>query len=249
MIDCLTPDWPAPANVLAVATTRHGGVSEGRFGTLNLAMHVGDAPAAVSENRRRLRESLSLPHEPGWLSQVHGNTVIDLADAGADPPEADASISHDVGRACVVMTADCLPVLFAAADGQSVGAAHAGWRGLLGGVLENTVLALGTPPEGLMAWLGPAISPAAFEVGGEVREAFMAADPDAAAHFEPNSRGRYQADLYALARQRLARAGVTAVYAGGLCTFGDPDRFFSYRRDGQCGRMATLVVLADSPSA
>lgn len=243
VIDWMRPEWPAPANVLAATTTRRGGVSEGPYGELNLGAHVGDSPAAVRENRRRLKEALNLTSEPGWLRQVHGTRVIDVSEAGDEPPEADASISDAVGRVCVVMTADCLPVLFATADGRRVGAAHAGWRGLLDGVLENAVTALASSPATIMAWLGPAISQAAFEIGSEVRDAFVSADAAAAAHFAPNARGRYQADLYALAKQRLARAGVTAVYGGGLCTFGDPDRFFSYRRDGACGRTATVIAI------
>ena len=243
----LVPDWPAPANVIARATTRSGGVSEGRYGTFNLGGHVGDAPAAMRENRRRFREALGLLYEPGWLQQVHGNTVVDAGDTCERPPEADASVSREIGRASVVLTADCLPVLFAAVDGSVVGAAHAGWRGLLGGILENTVRALEAPPAALLAWLGPAISQAAFEVGAEVRAAYTAADPAAAVHFAANARGRYQADLYALARQRLANAGVDAVFGGGFCTYTDRDRFYSYRRDGECGRMASVIALTAAP--
>lgn len=246
VIDWLRPEWPLPGNVLAATTTRRGGVSEGLYGELNLGAHVGDSPAAVRENRRRLTAALNLTADPAWLCQVHGTRVIDVSAIGDDPPEADASVSDVAGQVCVVMTADCLPVLFASADGRRVGAAHAGWRGLLDGVLENTVQALESPPETLTAWLGPAISQPAFEVGSDVRDAFVSADADAAAHFDANARGRYQADLYALARQRLARAGVTAVYGGGWCTFGDPDRFFSYRRDGACGRMATIIAIQHS---
>ena len=196
-----------------------------------------------------LREHLDLAAEPCWLSQVHGSKVVDAGRIGAETPEADAAVSRTAGTACAVLTADCLPVLFAAEDGSAIGAAHAGWRGLAAGVLENTVSAMGTPPERLLAWLGPAISQAAFEVGGEVRDAFTTADPSAADYFVPNARGRLQADLYGLARLRLAAVGVSAVYGGGWCTFDDDQRFFSYRREPTCGRMATVVAIAASPGA
>lgn len=241
--DWLKPDWPAPASVIAVATTRSGGVSTGPFASMNLGAHVGDATESVRENRRLLCERLGLLSEPAWLRQVHGSAVIDAALAERGTPEADASVSRERGAACAVLTADCLPVLFAARDGSAIGAAHAGWRGLAGGVLENTVAALGTPPAELLAWLGPAISQPAFEVGLEVRDAFTAIDPSAGEHFRGNARGRLQADLYGLARQRLRSAGVTAVYGGGWCTYGETGRFFSYRRDRACGRMATVIAL------
>jgi YfiH family protein len=226
--------------VNAVATTRAGGVSSGRYESLNLALHVGDDAEHVAENRHRLRAGLGLEEEPAWLSQVHGAKVARL-DEGA-PGTADASVTTARGRACAILTADCLPVLLCNRAGTRIGAAHAGWRGLADGVIEAAVAALGAPDE-LLAWLGPAIGPDAFEVGGEVRERFVAHDPAAARAFRPNRRGRWQADLYALARLRLAAAGVTAVYGGGWCTHADPGRFFSHRRDGQCGRMATLIWL------
>ncbi len=211
---------------------------------MNLAAHVGDDAEAVAANRRALRAALDLPAEPLWLSQVHGTAVADVSvDDGGVVPEADASVSAVSGRACAVMTADCLPVLFAARDGSAVAAAHAGWRGLVAGVLEATVEKLGTPPETLLAWLGPAISQAAFEVGDEVRAAFVAADPDADTAFLPNAAGRWQADLYALARRRLSAAGVGAVYGGGECTYRDSRRFFSYRREAHCGRMASIIFI------
>lgn len=243
LADWLVPDWPAPDAVLAVATTRAGGVSTGPYASMNLGAHVGDDAGAVRDNRRVLRRELGLAAEPRWLSQVHGNTVVDAGIVGAGTPEADASVSRARGTACAVLTADCLPVLFAACDGSAVGAAHAGWRGLAAGVIESTVAALQRPPDQLLAWLGPAISQAAFEVGLEVRDAFTAVDPAAEEHFEANSRGRLQADLYGLARQRLRAAGVHAVYGGGWCTFEDQRRFFSYRRDRACGRMASVVAL------
>lgn len=251
--DALPPDafeaaaWDAPAHVRAVVTTRRGGVSTGPRATLNVAAHVGDEPAAVAENRRRVRAALALPGEPLWLRQVHGTRVVAHEDAAlADAPqgpEADAAVAFAPGRVLAIMTADCLPVAFTTRAGDRVGAAHAGWRGLAGGVLERTLDALRAPPSEVVAWLGPAIGPAAFEVGAEVREAFVAADESAAVAFVPNARGRWQADLYALARLRLARAGVGAVQGGGACTHADAERWFSFRRDRDAGRMAMLVWL------
>lgn len=238
----IEPDWPAPANVRAAATLRSGGVSAAEYASLNLAMHVGDDPGAVAENRRRLREALHLTAEPAWLNQVHGINVVD-ARQQHEPPAADASISAAPNQVCIVMTADCLPVLFCDRDGTRVGAAHAGWRGLVGGILEETIKALGVSPDRLLAWLGPAIEQSAFEVGPEVREQFIARDPANAAAFEANARGRWQADLYMLARQELSRLGVNDVYGGGFRVFGDQERFFSYRRSSKTGRMATLVWL------
>jgi len=241
----IRPDWPAPARVRAVATTRAGGVSRGAFATLNLGLHVGDDPEAVRENRARLVAALGLAAGPLWLHQVHGTTVADAATA-APVPVADAMVAGSAGLACVIMTADCLPVLFCNAAGTVVAAAHAGWRGLAAGVLEATVAALadrGAAATTLMAWIGPAISAPAYEVGADVRAAFLAADPAAAAGFTPNARGRWQLDLPGLARQRLGSLGVGAIYGGDLCTATDPRRFFSHRRDGACGRQATLIWL------
>ncbi len=237
--DLIEPDWPAPPGVRAAFTLRTGGVSRPPYATFNCAAHVGDAPQAVEHNRAALRARLGLPAEPGWLEQVHGSHVVTLCGAALEP--ADGAVTDERGRVCVVQVADCLPVLFAARDGSAVGAAHAGWRGLAGGVLESTVGALGIAPPALLAWLGPAIGPQHFEVGEEVRTAFMRTDPGAAAAFAPNARGRWQCDLYALARQRLAALGVTQVYGGGWCTYADAAKFFSYRRDGRCGRMAALI--------
>lgn len=247
--DWLRPDWPAPAHVLAVATTRGGGVSEAAYATLNLGSHVGDVPAAVSENRRRLAEALGLDAQPRWLEQVHGTTVVDAAGVrDGEPPAADASFTTMPGVACAVLTADCLPVLFTTLDGTAVAAAHAGWRGLAAGVLEGAIAAMPAPAGDILAWMGPAISQPAFEVGAEVREAFLAGDEGAGAAFSINDRGRYQADLYALARRRLERAGLAGVYGGGWCTYSDAGRFFSHRRDGQCGRMAAVIAIGISPS-
>jgi YfiH family protein len=239
----IRPDWPAPARVRAAATTRAGGVSAGRYASLNLGDHVGDAAAAVRENRLRLRRALDLAAEPLWLRQVHGATVVEASGAGA---AADAMIADGTGAVCAVLTADCLPVIFCDEGGTHVAAAHAGWRGLAAGVLEATVGRLtdrGIAPGRLLAWIGPAIGAAAYEVGPEVRAAFLAADAAAATGFTANARGRWQLDLPSLARRRLAAAGVTRVYGGDLCTYADSGRFFSHRRDGACGRQATLVWL------
>ncbi|KRV66941.1 peptidoglycan editing factor PgeF [Pseudomonas citronellolis] len=237
----LIPDWPAPANVRACVSTRAGGVSQAPFDSFNLGDHVGDEPAAVAENRRRLEQAQGC--RPAWLSQVHGIEVVE-----ADPSRvatADASWSATPGIACAVLTADCLPALFCDRAGTRVAAAHAGWRGLAGGVLEATLDRLAVPADEVLVWLGPAIGPQAFEVGPEVREAFLADHAEAAAAFVPSvNAGRYMADIYQLARIRLAARGVTAVYGGGLCTFSDTERFYSYRRNPRTGRQASLVWLA-----
>lgn len=238
-MDALRPDWPAPPAVRALTTTRVGGVSRPPWDGFNLAAHVGDRPAHVARNRSLLRSRFGLPGDPAWLSQVHGTDVLEAGRGG----EADAVWTDVPGRVCAVLTADCLPVLFCADAGTCVAAAHAGWRGLAAGVLEATVAALPAEPAGLLAWLGPAIGPDAFEVGDEVRSAFVGRDAGAAAAFRPAGAGRWLADLYALARLRLAAAGVTRVSGGGWCTFDDRDRFYSYRRDGITGRMASLVWL------
>ncbi|HFD79096.1 MAG TPA: peptidoglycan editing factor PgeF [Gammaproteobacteria bacterium] len=237
----IVPEWPVPVGVRAVSTSRRGGVSHAPWDSLNLAAHVGDEPVAVRENRRRLRARVKLPAEPVWLEQVHGGRVVDAADV-TGVPQADASFSGRPGVVCAVLTADCLPVLFCDRAGTRVAAAHAGWRGLAGGVLERTVAALGTDPGRLMAWLGPAIGPQAFEVGDEVREAFLARDPGAQEAFVAHGT-RWRADIYALAEIRLRALGLSDIYGGGLCTWSDPERFYSYRRDGVTGRMASLIWL------
>jgi hypothetical protein len=233
-------DWPAPAGITGGTTCRVGGVSRDAYASLNLAAHVGDDESLVRVNRQRFINDRRLPHEPAWLTQVHGTTVVRAEDPGA-ANGADAIITGSANNVCAILSADCLPVLFASDDGRECAAAHAGWRGLCGGVLEATVAAFNAPPSRLMAWFGPAISQQAFEVGDEVRDRFHAFDPAAAACFDANPRGRWQADLYGLAALRLRKAGVTKLYGGGRCTFGEPEAFFSYRRDGQCGRMATFV--------
>ncbi|MBI4995911.1 MAG: peptidoglycan editing factor PgeF [Rhodocyclales bacterium] len=225
----LKPDWPAPANVRALVTTR-------AFG--NLADHVGDEKSAVAARRAALRQYL--PAEPHWLSQVHGSRCVAAEDA---PPgiEADASFARSASQVCAVLTADCLPILFCDAAGTVVAAAHAGWRGLLGGVIEATVGAMAVSPQHLLAWLGPAIGPAAFEVGEEVRIAFVADDPEAFSAFAARPDGKWLCDLYLLARQRLARLGVIRVFGGGRCTHGETALFYSYRRERETGRMASLI--------
>lgn len=238
-LSTLAPDWPAPSHVHAYATLRHGGVSAGPYANLNLGSHVGDDPAAVADNRRRLAAALELPEEPRWLEQVHGTRVLDLDSESIEP--ADGAATARAGVVCAVLTADCLPVLLTDRRGRCVGAAHAGWRGLLKGVLPAAVTALDAPPDEVLAWLGPAIGQPAFEVGDEVRDAFAANGFSTERSFLPNPRGRWQADLYALAVESLHRAGVTAIYGGGYCTFQDSTRFFSHRREAPCGRMATLI--------
>ncbi len=240
--DWIIPDWPAPSTVRAVSTTRRGGVSRPPYDGFNLAEHVGDDPLHVAENRRRLVATMGLSSEPAWLNQVHG-TVVVAAETVVVPPPADAVWTREPGRFCVVMTADCLPVLLCDHAGTVVAAVHAGWRGLAGGVIAAAVAQLPVSPPALMAWLGPAIGPEAFEVGDEVRAAFLAMDADYGDCFRPSPAGRWSADIYALARRQLRGLGVTAVYGGGFCTFNEPERFFSYRRDHQTGRMATLIGL------
>lgn len=239
----LIPDWPAPANVRAVSTTRKGGVSQSPFASLNLGDHVGDEGLAVAANRHRVGEVLRLPAEPLWLEQVHGTTVTGTQ-TDSCYPQADASVAFKPGPVSIVMTADCLPVLFCDRQGTRVAAAHAGWRGLCNGVLEATLKQLNAKAEDIMVWLGPAIGPQAFEVGTEVRSAFMAHDPAAENAFQPGAgTGKWLADIYQLAGQRLRTEGVQQIYGGGLCTVSDPELFFSYRRDGRTGRMASLIWL------
>jgi polyphenol oxidase len=236
-------EWKLPPGVRAAFTTRYGGASTGEWSSFNLGAHVGDAVEAVAENRRRVLQLTGMRAEPAWLNQVHGVGVCELDSVKHRnfPVTADAAITSQKEYACVVMVADCLPVLFASRDGQKIGAAHAGWRGLAGGVLEHTVLALGVPGSELTAWLGPAISHAHFEVGDEVQQAFVAQDAGACSAFTPNARGKWQADLVALARRRLHSLGVMHVSGGEWCTYAEPGRFFSHRRDGKGGRMAALI--------
>ncbi len=245
------PDWPAPANVKALQTTRHGGISAAPYDTFNLGLHVGDDPVRVNRNRQSLAPFM--PSEPVWLEQVHG-TVVANADAAGCRVQADACIARQRGSVCVVMTADCLPVLLCDEDGTVVGAVHAGWKGLAAGVIEATVKAMDVAPHKLMAWLGPAIGPQAFEVGEDVRAIFIAHDAEAENAFIPSplagegqGRGgenKYHANIYLLASQRLNALGITRIHGGDRCTYTQQDQFFSYRRDGVTGRMGTFIWLA-----
>lgn len=238
----IRPGWPAPERVRAASTTRAGGVSEGAWRSLNLSGRVADDPRAVRENRARLRRCLDLPEEPRWLRQRHGTEVAEAGRrAGPGAADADAIVAREPGLVCAVLSADCLPVLLCDAEATVVAAAHAGWKGLTAGVLEAAVRAMAVPPAALMAWLGPAIGAARYEVGRDVRDAALAGDPGAGAAFRPAAPGKWLASLEVLARRRLERAGVGSVHGGGACTADDPARFFSHRRDGVTGRMATLV--------
>jgi YfiH family protein len=239
--DWIVPDWPVPPRVKALVTTRNGGLSAGPYASLNLGLRVNDDPETVERNRTLLRGHL--PAEPRWLRQVHGNRVVDAARV-QQPVEADAATSRTPDTVCAIMVADCMPVLLADRTGTVVGAAHAGWRGLAAGIIENTVQSMAVAPSTLVAWLGPAIGPAAFEVGADVRDAFVGQDPGAASAFADHKPGKWLADLFALARRRLHVTGVTDVHGGGLCTVSDPRRFYSYRRDGTTGRMAALIWLS-----
>ncbi|MBE0613456.1 MAG: peptidoglycan editing factor PgeF [Burkholderiales bacterium] len=238
--DWIVPDWPAPAKVRALITTRAGGASRGAHAGLNLGMNCGDDMDAVAQNRASLRRSL--PAEPLWLRQVHGTRVVD-AEATEGAPEADAAVARRPDSVCAVLTADCLPLLLCDEAGTTVAAVHAGWRGLCAGVIEQALSAMDLPPQNLLAYLGPAIGPEAYEVGAEVRAAFVAADPegDAGSAFVPGKPGKFYADLYALARRRLARGGVARIHGGGFCTYTERERFYSYRRDSVTGRMASLI--------
>ena len=239
--DWIIPDWPVPARVKALVTTRKGGVSSGPYASLNLGLRVNDEPAKVERNRALLRAHL--PAEPRWLNQVHGNLVVD-AGSVRQPVEADAATSRTPDTVCAIMVADCLPVLLADRAGKVVGAAHAGWHGLAAGVIENTVKSMAVPPSELVAWLGPAIGPSAFEVGADVREAFVSTDPGAASAFIDQKPGKWLADLFTLARRRLQAVGIADIHGGGLCTVSDPRRFFSHRRDKVTGRMAALIWIS-----
>jgi len=239
----LEPEWPAPSGVRVLSTLRGGpgggGASKAAYGCFNLGDHVGDDPLAVAENRRMLKREAGLPAEPAWLAQVHGVSVADLDQAGPHAA-ADAAVTRIPGKVCAILTADCLPIVFATDTGDAVAAAHAGWRGLAAGVIGATVHAMAAQPERLIAWLGPAIGPSHFEVGAEVREAFLSADPGAGDAFV-NTGGKFMADLAMLARRQLEHLGVNRIYGDGECTFARADRYFSHRRDGVTGRQATLV--------
>ena len=240
MVSFIHPDWQAPTGVRALATTRRGGASVPPWDGFNLGAHVGDDAAAVAANRATLRREL--PAEPLWLTQVHGTRCVDAGTA-VTGVEADASFTRQRGVVCAVLTADCLPLLLCDERASVVGVAHAGWRGLAAGVIEATVAAMAAPGERLMAWLGPAIGPQAFEVGGEVRDAFLAHDPQAASAFAPTTNDKWLCDIYQLTRQRLNALGIRRIAGADFCTASDAERFFSYRRDGVTGRMASLIWL------
>lgn len=246
----LAAQWPALPGVRALTTLRHGlGVSQDPFDSFNLGARCGDAPAAVMENRARLSSALQLPSAPRWLRQVHGIGVAvepRVATGDSDAPEADASVTRTPGTVLAILTADCLPVVLAARDGSEIAAAHAGWRGLADGVLEATVAAMAAPAHGVLAWLGPAAGPQAYEVGEEVFDAFVSRNPHAGTAFAATRPGHWRMDLYALARSRLSDAGLHAhaIHGGGLCTISEPRRFFSHRRDRVSGRMATLAWIS-----
>lgn len=235
--DWLIPNWPAPSTVHSASTLRTGGVSNGAFSSFNLALHVGDEVEQVKQNRALLRQALHLPNEPVWLQQHHGNTVL-AADRQTTTPLADASYTAQAGVVCAVMTADCLPLLICSTDGCHVAAIHAGWRGLQAGIIKNTLALL---PKDILVWLGPAIGAACFEVGDDVRTAFLHNSTAFESAFQANAEGKWQADIYQLARVELAMLGVEQIYGGGLCTVTDSARFFSYRREQITGRMATLI--------
>lgn len=237
-ISFLQPDWPAPANVHAASSMRQGGYSKAPYDSLNLAMHVGDEADKVQQNRDLMQTILELPSQPVWLEQIHSNIVVDAAVAGTNAT-ADASYSCQPGIVCAVMTADCLPVLLCDQKGESIAAVHAGWRGLLAGIITNTVNAMNK--ENLLVWLGPAIGADCFQVGGEVRDAFVQKMPSYQAAFKAQEPGKWLADIYLLAKIQLASLGITQVYGGDYCTYKESGRFFSYRRDQQAGRMTTLI--------
>lgn len=236
----IVPEWPAPPWVRSISTTRHEGASVGPYASFNLGDHVGDDPFAVAQNRQHLMERFHLPAPPIWLNQVHGIEVVDAAVAKPGC-EADASHTDRAGIVCAIMTADCLPVLLCDRDHPRIAVAHAGWRGLANGVLAATVSAMQSSPDRLLAWLGPAIGPAAFEVGDDVYHAFVDQHTSWREAFHPSPKGRWLADLYQLARWQLQKLGVNATYGGHWCTYNDPQRFYSYRRDGVTGRMASII--------
>ncbi len=246
--DIVVPDWPAPARVRALTTTRQGGISNGVYASFNLATHCGDDVACVTENRERLAQRYGVPPVVCWLNQVHGTVVVDADRDHPIPPEADASLSQSPGRACAILTADCVPVLVCDRAGTMIGAAHCGWRGLAHGVLGALLQRLPTDSANLIAWMGPGIGPERYEVGADVRDALLqTVSPSIVARALRPSHGKWLADLYELARSQLSALGVSAVYGGEFCTYRDA-RFYSYRRDGVTGRMASLIWLSDAAS-
>jgi len=248
MKNWLTPDWPAPAHIRAYSTLRHQGVSQGAWSSWNLATHVHDSAAHVEQNRELLVSALQLPSEPVWLDQVHSDRMVLLDDdVSGGNLQADGSFTRHPARVCVVMTADCLPVLMTNRAGTEVAAVHAGWRGLAAGIIEKAVQCFQCPAEDMLVWLGPAIGPGAFEVGDDVRQAFMQTDPMTDSAFIASGHDKYLADIYALAKRRLQAMGVNAVYGGDHCTVTEVEHFYSYRRDHETGRMASLIWIEAAP--
>ncbi len=245
-IPVIYPDWPAPANIVALTTTRQGGISEAPYANFNLAAHTGDNAEHVAHNRHLLREIFTLPNEPAWLQQTHSTIAVKI-DPHFQSCEADASYSDEAGQICVVMTADCLPILICNNAGTEVAAIHAGWKGLANGVIETTVNQLQSDPADLLVWLGPAIGPTAFQVGKDVYDLFIQPDSEALAAFNAQAQEKWLANIYQLARLRLKKLGIQAIYGGDYCTYTDEERFFSYRRDGDTGRMASLIYIRDTP--
>ncbi len=242
----IRPQWSAPDHIQAFTTTRQGGISQGAYAGFNLGDRAGDVPEVVAENRRILRNSCNLPGEPAWLWQVHSAKVVD-AKRASETSEADASVASSSGVVSVVLTADCLPVLLCDQAGTVVAAVHCGWRGIAAGILPATVARMGVEPDSLMAWMGPAIGPRAFEVGAEVRNEFAKRNAEHSAAFTPGKPGKFLADIYALARRELAECGVVRVSGAEYCTVSDPDQFYSYRRDAVTGRMASLIWISQRP--
>jgi len=240
----IRPDWPVAANVHAISTTRRGGASYGAYDSLNLADHVGDEPHRVQQNRRLLATAQQLPAKPAWLDQQHGCNVACI-DEGPPQVAADAAYTHRGAKICAVLTADCLPVLLCDEEGTRVAAVHAGWRGLAAGIIEAALDKLEPEKRRIYAWLGPAIGPQVYEIDNVVRSRLLQADSQADAAFVATREGHWTADIYELARRRLLCAGVKDIFGGDFCTFRDPERFFSYRRQGACGRMASLIWLED----
>ncbi|MBG6028655.1 purine nucleoside phosphorylase YfiH [Proteus columbae] len=240
MTSLIFPDWPQPENIGSCSTLREGGISLPPYDSFNLGTHVGDKLSDVEENRRRLCQQALLPEMPLWLEQVHGTHVVTLNSEKNNETQGDALYTSTVKKVCAIMTADCLPVLFTTVDGTEVGAAHGGWRGLCHGVLQNTLAQFKAPKDQIMAWLGPAIGPTAFEVGAEVRLAFIEKNIAFESAFIPHN-GKYLANIYMLARIILQESGITQIYGGDFCTVTDPSRFFSYRRERVTGRMASLI--------
>lgn len=242
----LKPDWPAPPSIKAFTTTRKFGHSKAPYDKFNLADHVEDDPEAVKKNRQQLREELALPTQPLWIHQVHGTKVISLDEVHDSSPEADAVITQSPHRVCAVLTADCLPILLCNSEGNEVGAIHAGWKGLLAGVIDSTLEALNTPNEQLMVWLGPAIGPDAFEVDAEIRDAYMKRNLNNQSAFKEKE-GHWHGDIYQLAKINLLQLGVHQVYGGNFCTYTDEQRFYSFRRSkGVTGRMASIIWIEDT---